>query len=192
MSYGSNFLCLVKLQSLPFNLYFPVPFWALFLFKHSYLFFSWISIEFVCAPEILKNKSQNFLWSLLAAIKIGKRDAIFQKLLSFPEISNFPKKSKNRFFKKFSYFTHMIWVVPGPAWGCCFTPIKVCSSLTKSLTKSRKTASKSAKIHKVSKGAPYKKCQKKSQKIDFSKSSQTFHTWYGLFRDRLGDVVSPL
>ena len=36
----------------------------------------------------------------------------------------------------------MIWVVPGPAWGCCFTPIKVCSSLTKSLTKSKKTAKK--------------------------------------------------
>ena len=36
----------------------------------------------------------------------------------------------------------MIWVVPGPAWGCCFTPIKVCSSLTKSLSKSKKTAKK--------------------------------------------------
>ena len=52
------------------------------------------------------------------------------------------KKSKNRFFKKFSYFTHMIWVVPGPAWGCCFNSIKVCSSHTNSLRKSKKTAKK--------------------------------------------------
>ena len=36
----------------------------------------------------------------------------------------------------------MVWVVSGPAWGCCFTSIKVCSSHTNSLRKSKKTARK--------------------------------------------------
>ena len=36
----------------------------------------------------------------------------------------------------------MIWVVSGPAWGCCFTSINVCSSHTNSLRKSEKTVQK--------------------------------------------------
>ena len=36
----------------------------------------------------------------------------------------------------------MVWVVSGPAWGCCFTSIKVCSSHTNSLRKSEKTVQK--------------------------------------------------
>ena len=46
------------------------------------------------------------------------------------------------FFQKFSNFSHMVWVVSGPAWGCCFTSIKVCSSHTNSLRKSEKTVQK--------------------------------------------------
>ena len=52
------------------------------------------------------------------------------------------KKSKIRFFQKFLNFAQMIWVVSGPAWGCCFTSIKVCSSHTNSLRKSKKTVQK--------------------------------------------------
>ena len=52
------------------------------------------------------------------------------------------KNSKIRFFQKFSNFSHMVWVVSGPAWGCCFTSIKVCSSHTNSSRKSKKTARK--------------------------------------------------
>ena len=36
----------------------------------------------------------------------------------------------------------MVGGVSGPAWGCCFTSIKVCSSHTNSLRKSKKTAKK--------------------------------------------------
>ena len=54
----------------------------------------------------------------------------------------FKKNLKIRFFQKFSNFSHMVWVVSGPAWGCCFTSIKVCSSHTNSLRKSEKTVQK--------------------------------------------------
>ena len=41
-------------------------------------------------------------------------------------------------------------------------------------------------------GGAHGKMSKNSRKLNFLKSLQTFHTWYGVFRDRLGDVVSPL
>ena len=74
---------------------------------------------------------------------------IFSKWLSVinnygggPPIKNGKKKSEIWFFQKFSNFSHMVWVVSGPAWGCCFTSVKVCSSHTNSSRKSKKTARK--------------------------------------------------
>ena len=48
------------------------------------------------------------------------------------------KYSKIWFFRKLSNLSHMVWVVSGPASGCCLTSINVCSTHTKPLRKFKK------------------------------------------------------
>ena len=72
-------------------------------------------------------------------------------------MGNGKKNSNIWFFQKFPNFSHMVWVVSGPAWGCCFTSIKVCSSHTNSLRKSKKTAGKLLFSRPSSKGVPQAK-----------------------------------
>ena len=49
----------------------------------------------------------------------------------------------------------MVWGVSGPAWGCCFTSIKVCSSHTNSWRKTKKTVKTLQKLLFFACGAPF-------------------------------------
>ena len=60
------------------------------------------------------------------------------------------------FFQKSSNFSHMVWVVSGPAWGCCSTSIKVCSSHTNSLRKSKKQLENCCFLAHPTVGGPHK------------------------------------